>query len=164
MSAQYMIDSIIHVGLYSHMPLLILQQNQRYFFIYFIDTQDRIFWRWLLNAGFAFFYFWVFQLSGLRNRYIMWHMERNNILSGFHPYELLGVCLYFSVALCVPTEFVLLWWPNTNAFLTSRVWTLQLFQRMGHLFLISFIYHIGLEKTGVFCLLRARYFAREFLN
>jgi hypothetical protein len=164
MSAQYMIDSIIHVGLYSHIPLLILQQNQRYFFIYFIDTSERLFWRWLINAGFAFFYFWIFQLSGLRNRYIMWHMEKNNILSGFHPYELFGVCLYFSVALCLPTEIVLLWWPTTNAFLTSRVWTLQLFQRMSHLFLISCIYHIGLEKTGVFCLLRARYFAREFLT
>jgi hypothetical protein len=164
MNVRYMIDSIFHVGLYSHVPLLILQQNQRFFFIYFIDTPDRLFWRWWVNAGIAFLYFWIFQLSRLRNRYIIWHMEKNNILSGFHPYELLGVCLYFSVALCVPTEIILLWWPNTNGFLTSAIWTSQLIQRMSHLFLIGCIYHIGLEKTGVWALLRSHYFAQEFLT
>jgi hypothetical protein len=158
-----MIDSLFHIGLYSHMPLLILQQNQ-YFFVYFISTSDRDLYRWWVHAGFAFLYFWTFQLSGLRNRYIMWHMEKNNILSGFHPYEVMGVCLYFSVALCVPTEIVLLLWPNTNGFLTSGVWMSQLIQRMSQLCLISCIYHIILEKIGFCSLLRAHYFAKEFLT
>jgi hypothetical protein len=157
-----MIDSLIHIGVYSHMPLLVLQKNQQ-FFVYFISTPDRDFWRWWVHAGFAFLYFWTFQLSGLRNRYIIWHMEKNNILSGFHPYEVLGVCLYFSVALCLPTEIVLLLWPNTNGFLTSDVWISQLIQRMSHLFLISCIYHIAIEKTGMCSLMRAHYFAKEFL-
>lgn len=156
-----MTDSLIHTILYSHIPLLILQENE-YFFVYFIDTPDRIWWRWLIQAAFAFVYFWIFQLSGLRNRYIMWHMEKNNTLSGFHPYEVIGVCLYFSVALCVPTEFVLLWWPNTNKLLTSQVWTSQLFQRMSQLFLITSVYHTVFEKIGIFSLMRANYFIHEF--
>lgn len=157
-----MIDSLIHTLVYSHLPLFILQENPQ-LFVFFFDTPDRAQWRWVIHAGFAFGYFWIAQLSGLRNRYIMWHMDKNNILSGFHPYQVIGVCLYFSVALCVPTEIVLLWWPSTTTLLTSRVWTSQLLQRMCQLVLISSIYHSIIEKIGLGTFMRATYFTHEFL-
>ena len=164
MNVRYLIDGIFHACVYSHIPLLILQQNQRFFFVKFIDSPERASMRWFVNDSLAFLYFWAFQLSGIRNRYVLWHMERNNILSGFHPYELLAVCFYFSVLLCLPTEITLLWWPNENPFLTNQIWMQQLSSRMILTFLISTIYHISLEKTGMWAFLRARYFGLEFLQ
>ena len=164
MNARYVIDAIFHAATYSHLPLLILQQNQPLFLVDFVDTPERLAWRWFVNDGLAFVYFLIYQHSGLRNRHVMWHMEKNNILSGFHPYEVLGTCLYFSIFLCIPTELILLWWPNESRFLTNEIWISHLIQRMNLMFLIACMYHIVLEKIGLNSILRARYFGLEFLE
>lgn len=164
MNAQYAIDSFFAATLYSQLPSWFLYMNQDFFLVRFIDTSERIAWRWSVQCILAFLYFWIYQLSGIRNRYVIWHMERNNLFSGFHPIEILFVSLYFSVFLCIPTEFALLWFSNTNRFLTTDVWIHQLGARINLLFLIGSAYHIFLEKIGLNPFLRVRYFQHEFLR
>ena len=60
MNVRYLIDGIFHACVYSHIPLLILQQNQRFFLVNFIDTPDRAASRWLVHDG-------LFSISGYSN-------------------------------------------------------------------------------------------------
>lgn len=164
MNARYMIDALFHTVIYCHMPLLLIQENQKLFFVRFLDEPARLGYRYIINASIGFLAFLYFQMSGMRNRYIIWHMARNNILSGFHALEILGVGLYFSFILCLPTEVALeVFVPSTNPLLTDLVWYRQTVVRMNLLFLVSVAFHILYEKFGLGPFLRANYFQREFL-
>jgi hypothetical protein len=117
--------------------------------------------RYITVACIAFCMFYYYSISGLRTRYVVWHLERRRYGSGFYPLETAAVAMYHSVALCLLSETIIPFIDLQRPFLLTPTWLENLGFRMKNIFLLSIIQHTALELSGFFDKIRREYFQVE---
>lgn len=125
---------------------------------YVIEPLGRKEMRYFIISSFGFFFFYLYTISGLRTRYILWHLERKRYGSGFIPLEALAVCCYHSVLLCLLTETLLPALDGKKPQVLSELWIQNLGIWMKHVFLFSLIGHTAYELSGFADKIRREYF------
>ena len=117
--------------------------------------------RYLTVACIAFCLFYYYSVSGLRTRYVVWHLQRRRYGSGFYPLETAAVAMYHSVALCLLSETFVPFLDQTRPQLLTSTWLELLGYRMKNIFFLSIIQHTALELSGFFDKVRREYFQVE---
>ena len=126
-----------------------------------VEPPERRDVRYITVACMAFCMFYYYSVSGLRKRYISWHLERRRYGSGFYPLETAAAAMYHSVALCLLSETALTMIDLKRPFLLSQAWLDMVGFRMKNIFLLSIIQHSALELSGFFDRIRGEYFQAE---
>jgi hypothetical protein len=124
----------------------------------FRETTETREMRYVAIAGLAFWLYWYYSSSGLRTRYILWHLERIRYGSGFIPLETAAVAAYHSVILCLGSESLLLLRNSETPSWFELFWFQNLGIRMKNVFFFSILQHIILERSGFFDRVRLIYF------
>ncbi len=117
--------------------------------------------RYITVSFIAFCFFYFYSISGLRKRYIVWHLERRRYASGFFPLETAAVAMYHSVALCLFSESMLAFFDTQKPQLLTSIWLEHLGYRMKNIFFLSILQHSALELSGFFDKIRKEYFQIE---
>ena len=122
------------------------------------ESQEQKHLRYLTITSIAFCLFYYYSVSGLRNRYILWHLQRRRYGSGFYPLETAAVAMYHSVVLCILSETIVPMIDLQKPSILSHAWLEHLGYRMKNVFLLSIIQHTALELSGFFDKIRREYF------
>ncbi len=122
------------------------------------ETQETRDLRYITVSCIAFCLFYYYSITGLRSRYINWHLARRRYASGFFPLETAAVAMYHSVALCLLSECVMPFLYKGKPLVLTSVWLEQLGFRMKNVFFLSILQHSALELSGFFDKIRREYF------
>lgn len=142
---------------YSQIPFFFLDLCEKTGDIFTFESPSRKQIRHLVVLAISPLVFTWFSKSGWRNRYIIWHLERNKRYSGLNALELLAVPLYFCMYV-IPFEFLISYFDHTYPMPIHSAWPLHLLSRFSNTFLASSFFHILLEQTGVMDSYRLNYF------
>lgn len=114
--------------------------------------------RYIIVSSIAFCLFYFYSVSGLRSRYILWHLDRKRYASGFSPLETAAVGMYHSLSLCLLSECIMPFLNKDRTFLLSSAWLELVGFRMKNVFFLSIVQHTALELSGFFDKIRREYF------
>ncbi len=123
-----------------------------------LETEEIRELRYMTVACVSFCLFYIYSISGLRTRYIVWHQARKRHASGFFPLETAAVAMYHSVALCLLSESIMPFLDKGKANVLTSVWLEHLGFRMKNVFFLSILQHSALELSGFFDKVRREYF------
>lgn len=157
MNIQFVIDMLIFSLLYSQMPFLLLDLFEKTGTIFSFESLSRKYIRHIVISCVSPILFVWASKTGLRNRYIIWHLERNIQYSGLNAIELLCVPLYFCIYV-VPLEYVVSYIDDTYPMPIHSSWSLHLLSRTSNTFLMSAFCHIVLERISIMDTYRLNYF------
>ncbi len=122
-----------------------------------LESEEQMTMRYFFVSVIGFFSFYLYTLSGLRTRYMLWHLERERSASGFVPLETAAVGMYHSVVLCLITETILPFVDPLKPDVLSPPWADNVGVRMKNIFLISILQHAFLEMSGFWNKIRKDY-------
>jgi hypothetical protein len=122
------------------------------------ETEETRDLRYITVSCIAFCLFYYYSISGLRNRYVTWHLARRRYASGFSPLETAAVAMYHSVALCLLSESILPFFDKRKPIVLTSIWLEHLGSRMKNVFFLSILQHTALELSGFFDKIRREYF------
>ncbi len=157
MNLQFFVDLFIFSSFYSQIPFFLLDALEKTGEVYTYESSSRQQFRHLVVFTVSPLFFVWFSKSGWRNRYIIWHLERNKRYSGLNALELIVVPLYFCVYV-VPFEYLISYLHHTYPMPIHSSWPLHLFNRFSNTFLIASLYHILLELSTFMDAHRLNYF------
>lgn len=98
-------------------------------------------------AGVSIPLFLWFSKSGWRNRYMIYHLEKQTAHSGLLPLELILTTLYFCMYV-LPCEYIIAYFHNGYPNPMSGIWPLFLAGKFSNTFLVGLFYHYILELSG----------------
>lgn len=157
MHSQFVIDMLVFSLLYSQMPFFLLDLFEKTGSIFSFESSSRKTIRHIvISCVSPVLFVWASKV-GLRNRYVIWHLERNMKYSGLNPIELLCVPLYFCFYV-VPLEYIVSYIDSTYPMPIHSSWALHLFSRTSNTFLMSALWHIVVERTSFMDTYRLNYF------
>jgi len=157
MNFQFFIDMIVFSMFYSQIPFFMLDALEKTGEVFTYESSSRKHIRHAVVFAISPFLFLWFSKSGWRNRYVIWHLERNKKYSGLNALELFIVPLYFCIYV-VPFEYLISYLDYTYPMPIHSSWTLHLLNRFSNTFLVSAFYHILLEQTTFMDGYRLNYF------
>jgi len=157
MNIQFFVDMFMFSVFYSQLPFFFLDLMEKTGDIFTFETASRKHIRHLVVLGISPFVFLWFSKSGWRNRYIIWHLERNKPYSGLNALELFLVPLYFSTYV-IPFEYAISFLDNTYPMPLHSSWPLHLLSRWSNTFLAASFFHILLEQSRFMDAFRQNYF------
>ncbi len=123
------------------------------------DEQKTV--RYIFVGFISFLFFFFYTKTGFRTRYMIWHLERRRLASGFTPLETAAVSMYHSVVLCLTTETLLPIIDPMRPLVLSPLWVHHLGFRMKNIFMLSILQHALLEMSGFWNKIRREYFEVE---
>ena len=126
-----------------------------------LESDEQRIVRYFFVCSISFFFFFLYTRTGFRTRYIIWHLERRRIASGFTPLETAAVAMYHSVVLCLTTESLLSFVDPIKPPILSPMWLDHLGFRMKNIFFLSILQHSILEMSGFWNRIRKEYFEVE---
>ena len=157
MKIQFLIDLAIFSLVYSQIPFAFLDLFEKTGGIFSFESNSRKAIRHIVVSSVSPFVFLWFSKSGWRNRYILWHLERNTPYSGLNASELLLVPLYFCMYV-LPFEYLISYIDHSYPMPLHTTWPLHLLSRTSNTFLVSALYHMLLEKSTFMDTYRMNYF------
>jgi hypothetical protein len=160
MNLQFYIDMIIFSTTYSQMPFFLLDTLEKTGDVFTFESSARKQIRHLVVLFVAPFFFAWYSKSGWRNRYILWHLERNRRNSGLNALELFAVPLYFCIYV-IPFEFLISYLDHTYPMPIHSSWPLHLLSRFSNTFLAASLCHIVLEYSPFMDQFRLNYFVTD---
>jgi hypothetical protein len=157
MTIQFYIDMVVFSAFYSQMPFFLLDLLEKTGDVFTFESSSRKEIRHLIVLAIAPFFFAWFSKSGWRNRYIIWHLEKNQQNSGLNALEIFFVPLYFCVYV-LPFEYLISFLDSKHPMPIHSSWTLHLLSRFSNTFLASSLCHILLEYSPFMDAYRQNYF------
>jgi hypothetical protein len=157
MRIQFVIDMLIFSLLYSQIPFALLDLFEKTGAIFSFEPVSRKYIRHIVISCVSPVLFLWASKSGLRNRYVIWHLERNIKYSGLNPIEVLCVPLYFCIYI-IPLEYFVSYIDYTYPMPIHSSWSLHLLSRTSNTFLMSALYHLLLERSSFMDTYRLHYF------
>ncbi len=157
MNIQFFVDMFIFSVFYSQVPFYFLDFLEKTGDVLTFESASRKPIRHLVVLTISPFLFVWFSKSGWRNRYIIWHLERNKQYSGLNALELFLVPLYFCLYV-IPFEYLISIVDNTHPMPLHSAWPLHLLSRFCNTFLAASFFHIILEQTTFMDAYRLNYF------
>ena len=128
------------------------------FGFYIREPAERTDIRHSVAACISFLFFYFFSVSGMRTRYMIWHLEQNRSSSGFVPVETIAVAMYHTMVLCILSESIAPLIDQQSPEVLSALWIQYLGFRMKNIFFLSIIQHFFLELSGFCDKVRRDYF------
>jgi len=128
------------------------------FGFYITEPHERTDIRYIVIYSISFLLFYFYSVSGMRTRYIIWHLEQNRISSGFIPLETVAVATYHTMVLCLLSESIAPLIDQQKPEILSALWIQYLGFRMKNIFFLSIIQHSLLELSGFYDKVRREYF------
>lgn len=157
MNIQFFIDLLVFSSFYSQIPFFLHDMLAKTGEVFTYESHSRQPLRLLVVFTISPFFFVWFSKSGWRNRYMIWHLERNKRYSGLNAIELILVPLYFCVYV-IPFEYLISYLDHTYPMPIHSAWPLHLLNRFSNTFLIASLYHILLELSTFMDAYRLNYF------
>jgi hypothetical protein len=159
MNLLFLFEGIFFSCIYSVTPFVvsdIIAKPIFHFKNFETDEQKTVRYIFVFLISFLFFFFYT--KSGYRTRYMIWHLERRRLASGFTPIETAAVSMYHSVILCLTTETILPLIDPLRPVVLSSIWLDDLGFRMKNIFFLSILQHALLEMSGFWNKIRREYF------
>lgn len=162
MKLQLVLDSLVFSTLYSQIPFFCTDffETTRELLLFSYDSYQRKQSRHITVFIVSFFLFHWFHYSGLRNRYMIYHLEKNRHRSGLYPFEMFVTALYFC-SFYFPLEYTTAYFDNNYPSADNSVWPLHMFNKISNTFLIASLYHYALESSGFMDNYRLNYFTLD---
>jgi hypothetical protein len=157
MNIQFFVDMFLFSVFYSQIPFFLLDFLEKTGDVFTFESESRKQIRHLVVLSISPLIFWWFSKSGWRNRYIIWHLERNKQYSGLNALELFLVPSYFCLYV-VPFEFLISFLDHSYPMPIHSSWPLHLLSRFSNTFLASSFFHILLEQSTFMDAYRLNYF------
>jgi len=157
MNIQFFVDMALFSILYSQTPFFLLDLFEKTGDVFTFESSSRKTMRHIVVSCVSPLVFVWFSKSGWRNRYVIWHLERNKTYSGLNPIELLVVPLYFCMYV-LPLEYVISFLDQSYPMPFHSAWPIHLASHFSNTYLISSFYHILLEQTSFMDTYRQGYF------
>lgn len=157
MNVQFLIDLVVFSFIYSQIPFFLLDLSEKTGGTFSFESPSRKPIRHMVVSCISSVFFYWFTKSGWRNRYVIWHLERNTKYSGLNAIELIAVPLYFCMYV-LPFEYLISYIDYTYPMPIHSAWPLHLLSRTSNTFLVSALYHIVLERAAIMDSYRMNYF------
>lgn len=157
MNIHFLVDMFLFSAFYSQTPFFLLDVLEKTGDVFTFESASRKQIRHLVVFAISPLVFVWYSKSGWRNRYIIWHLERNRRYSGLNALEMFIVPLYFCMYV-IPFEFLISYLDYTYPMPIHSSWPLHLLSRLSNTFLAGSFFHILLEQTSFMDTYRLNYF------